>query len=587
MYAVFRIMFTSDARPQESVEAVRAVFADSGLPVILSGEPYLQSEIFSYVYQIVTRLPPIALFLILLVFRLRIGSLLATILSLVPAVVGAILTLGTIGWIIGGISIMSALVPIFVIVIGSADGLHVTSHVMDRLEAGDDSITAMTSTLKAVGLPVVLTTLTTMAGFFSLTLINSDAIAELGIVAAFGVLVAGIATWIILPAILLMVHPRRRHRPQRGALTVRVLSSVRGIPALAATLVLILAAVPGALRVESNFSMIDIYKPATEIRQNIEAASAILGGSIPVYVTFDQGDALSPEAAAPVLELQDQLMDAGVVGRSVSVYSLIRDLWSRAGQAGDFPPDAGAAENLLAQLPFDAEEMRTGFTADDGRGRAVFFLRDLDSSTLQTLEDVVEQVSSRYDRQLQPVGTAFVMKEMNDQIIHQQLGALLLAIVVTFLLITLTQRSLSAGLLSTLPILITLIVMFGVMGYAGIALSVITAIMSGLTIGVGIDYSIHYVSLLRYERKRNSSQPSVTALHYVATPVLANAAGLAIGFTAMAFSPMQIHVTLSVLMWVTMMTSALLSLTLLPTIASWSERGRQATNAAANDTPDA
>ena len=92
--------------------------------------------------------------------------------------------------------------------------------------------------------------------------------------------------------------------------------------------------------------------------------------------------------------------------------------------------------------------------------------------------------------------------------------------------------------------------------------------MSGLTIGVGIDYAIHYVSLLRQARKRGETDPPAAALHYVATPVLANALGLAIGFTAMIFSPLQIHVTLSILMWVTMIVSAGLSLTLLPTITS-------------------
>jgi uncharacterized protein len=110
------------------------------------------------------------------------------------------------------------------------------------------------------------------------------------------------------------------------------------------------------------------------------------------------------------------------------------------------------------------------------------------------------------------------------------------------------------------------------MGYAGIDLSIITGIMSGLTIGVGIDYAIHYVSLLKQARQRGDERPSDTALRYVATPVLANALGLAIGFTAMLFSPLQIHVTLSILMWVTMVASAFLSLTFLPTITAGRKR---------------
>lgn len=113
-----------------------------------------------------------------------------------------------------------------------------------------------------------------------------------------------------------------------------------------------------------------------------------------------------------------------------------------------------------------------GFFAENGTGRAVFFLKDLDGATLQEFQDLTSQIAHETGIQLQPVGTAFVMKEMNDQIIPQQLASL----------------------------------------------------------------------------------------------------GLAIGFTAMLLSPLQIHVTLSILMWVTMITSAVLSLTFLPTITGGGRR---------------
>ncbi len=122
-------------------------------------------------------------------------------------------------------------------------------------------------------------------------------------------------------------------------------------------------------------------------------------------------------------------------------------------------------------------------------------------TTLQGFQDLTTQVTRETGIQLQPVGTAFVMKETNDQIIPQQLASL--------------------------------VTVYGVMGYARIDLSIITGIMSGLTVGVGIDYAIHYVSLLKQARRRGDATPSETALNYVATPVLANVLGLAIGFTTM------------------------------------------------------
>ncbi|MFW6289045.1 MAG: MMPL family transporter [Spirochaetota bacterium] len=345
-----RVLLEKNARTWATIVNIESVFAEQEIPIVISGEGYLKSKIFDYVVQILVTILPIV--------------------------------------------IVSVLVPIFVIVLGSADGLHITSHVMDNLSAGKTNREAIVTTLRAVGMPVVLTTLTTMAGFLSQLLINSRSIQELGVSTAIGILIAGLATWIILPAVLIHQKPLPKARAREEGPAFRILTRLRGWPSILIALGLVVVFVPGLLSM-----------------------------------------------------------------------------------------------------------------------RAVFFLRDLDDETLEEFLRIVADTSA-----------------------------------------------------AIVPIFITLVTLFGVMGYARIDLSVITGIMSGLTIGVGIDYAIHYVSLLRQSRARGDADPSSSALGYVATPVIANALGLAVGFTALLVSPLQIHVTLTILMWTTMLTAALLSLTLLPTI---------------------
>ncbi|MCK4514676.1 MAG: hypothetical protein KAU31_05420, partial [Spirochaetaceae bacterium] len=164
-YATFRLLLSVGADFGAVISEVTDRFEIAGLPITISGEPYLEAEIFNYVLRIIITIPPIAILLMLIVFRLRIGNFRATVLSLVPAIVGAVLTLGAIGWIQGSVSIVSVLVPIYVIVLGSADGLHITSHIIDSLNTGAGNQEAVTRTLRAVGVPVVMTTVTTMAGF--------------------------------------------------------------------------------------------------------------------------------------------------------------------------------------------------------------------------------------------------------------------------------------------------------------------------------------------------------------------------------------------------------------------------------------
>lgn len=565
-YTVLRVLLSGDRNPRDVIEGVENVFAESSLPVVISGEPYLQSQVFSYVVRILLTIPALVIALMLAVFRLRIGSWRATILSLIPAIVGGVLTLGGIAWFRGTISIVSVLVPIFVIVLGSADGLHITSHVMDSLGAGASNRDAVRDTLAAVGGPVIMTTLTTMAGFLSLLMINSGAIRELGVMAAIGVLIAGIATWLIMPTVLLHRKPLPAARNRRHGVIDRLIPRLRGWPSILLAAALLAVSIPGTLLLRANFSMIDLYKPSTEVRRNIDLTAEVLGGSIPISVAFEAPDRIDTDVANAVLDLQDEAGVRGIAGASLSAYAIIRSMWSASSENDGYPERAVVARTMLTRLRLQNPELVESFFAEDGTARAVFFLSDLDDTTLASFLDLAREVGDRHGVELQPTGSAFVIKEMNDQIIGQQAWSLAVALVIVVVLTSLTQRSLRLGLAAATPIVVTLVTLFGLMGYAGIDMSITTGIMSGLTVGVGIDYAIHYVALLRRERRRGTPDPNGAALSYVGTPILANALGLAVGFTALLISPLRMHTTLTVLIWTTMTASAILSLTLLPTI---------------------
>jgi len=179
---------------------------------------------------------------------------------MVPAAFGALLTLGIVAWFRGNVSLVTVLVPVYVIVLGSADGLHVTSHVMDSLEAGARPFEAVRETLEAVGGAIIMTTVTTMAGFLSLLLINSPAIREMAVIAAGGILIAGAATWFIVPVLLLNTKPLKRRRRRLEGRVQGGLSRLAGAPSVVITAILLFVFLPGIFLLHSNFSMIDIYK---------------------------------------------------------------------------------------------------------------------------------------------------------------------------------------------------------------------------------------------------------------------------------------------------------------------------------------
>ena len=112
-------------------------------------------------------IPPLVVFLLVAVFYLNIGDRRLSILALVPAFLGSIWTFGFLALTGTRIDIVTVIVPIFVIVMGSADGLHFVTHFQEAVEETTDKVARVRSTLKHVGIPMILTTISTAAGFLS------------------------------------------------------------------------------------------------------------------------------------------------------------------------------------------------------------------------------------------------------------------------------------------------------------------------------------------------------------------------------------------------------------------------------------
>jgi hypothetical protein len=163
-------------------------------------------------------------------------------------------------------------------------------------------------------------------------------------------------------------------------------------------------------------------------------------------------------------------------------------------------------------------------------------------------------------------GMPVLFNEMNTLVIRSQIQSLGLALVLIFLMLWVTLRRITAALAGLLPISITICAIMGMLSLTGFNLNLMTANLSAIAIGVGVDYSIHLLSGVFYYRNRGMSrEESVnSALSTVSRPVLANAFGLAIGLSALFFSPLRIHTQAASVMWVAMVVSSLAALLLVP-----------------------
>jgi len=155
---------------------------------------------------------------------------------------------------------------------------------------------------------------------------------------------------------------------------------------------------------------------------------------------------------------------------------------------------------------------------------------------------------------------------MNKLVVQSQIRSLGLALVLIFIMLLVTMRKLRAALVALIPIVITIGAILGMLAMSKFHLNILTANLSAISIGVGVDYSIHLIHGIYFFRKRGlGSIDSVnSALSSLSRPILANAFGLAIGLSILFFSPLRIHMQVASVMWVAMVVSSMAALLLIP-----------------------
>jgi len=172
------------------------------------------------------------------------------------------------------------------------------------------------------------------------------------------------------------------------------------------------------------------------------------------------------------------------------------------------------------------------------------------------------------DVKVEIAGTALVEKSLNSLVVQSQLISVALSLVMVFLILSIYYRSAVAGLIGLAPLSISILVNFAVMGFAGIKLNIGTAMVASIAVGIGIDYTIHYMAAYHHEYLLTKGKGSFLRRTFLTSgkAILFNAVSVGAGFGVLAFSQFNILAELGLLIALTMATSALVSLTLLPVL---------------------
>ena len=165
-------------------------------------------------------------------------------------------------------------------------------------------------------------------------------------------------------------------------------------------------------------------------------------------------------------------------------------------------------------------------------------------------------------------GSADMALAVNNLIVSSQIKSVIASLIIVFLIVALSYKSIIAGIYGIIPLIISLLVNFGLMGYMGIRLDIGTAMVASIAIGIGVDYTIHFLSTYYHERKETDNLEIVTKNTLITSgkAIVFNAVSVAIGFAVLLFSNFNPIVNLGLLVSITMVTSSLASMTVLPVL---------------------
>ena len=549
-YAVITL-FPNDSFNYKQLKDIEIYLKERDIVYYMGGDKYMQNKLFDYLILILATIPPFILAILFIIFRMQMKSIKATVMSVLPAGIAALWTLGFSGLSGNHVSILTVLAPIFTIIIGSADGLHFISHVQEHLEDGESMKESLTNSLKMVGVPMIITTLTSVAGFVALMFIGTAAIHDLAIYASIGITLAGIITFIMLPTINSMEKiDISKKKGTKGINTP--FDKLFGLPSILIVAAIIIVSVFGIPKLKTEFNQLMMYKNYTEVAKNFDKIMQINDGTIPVFALFENGgQPLGEDTSEKSKEFTNALLESGHVTSVVSVNSIMDTIKSK------LPPNMPAGNIDVSQFEIYSE------LANNNYNKIIIFPKDLRNDTIENI------VSAAKDNEgIILAGTQITMYELNQKMIAGQKNSLLIAFGLVFICLIISLRKLLVSIIAMLPILFTTLFMFAFLGLSGISLNLFTATIFSITIGVGIDYAIHFTSIYQSYKKEglSSGEAAKKAYSFSSRPIIANALGFSIGLSALMLSPLKVHLYVSSLMWVSMILSSVLSLSFLPTV---------------------
>jgi diguanylate cyclase (GGDEF)-like protein len=585
------LVLKNEAVPEDVIHDVRLLIADtsSDLSLYQIGMPLVSEALAKFTENDFSRLPPITLLLITIILFCLFRNLRYILIPLTCVGLALTWTFGLMGLLRIPLSMLTMIVPVFLIAVGTAYCLHIVSEYIACRQRADSPKDVTTRTFSHIAFPTFLAVLTTIIGLGSLFINRIAMIQEFALFSCFGMLSILIIVLTFLPAVMsLLPLSSKKQKKETGTspLFQRFIDTIIDINlnhqkiTLSIIGVVVLICLVGILRIRVETNPVGYFKENTEVKRNFNDIYKHLSGSFPINLAMENAEAdyfQDPANLAEIARLQVFLEKLPGVDKTISFVDylkLVHYALNKFEQKYYALPQEGfevrmAINNYPTML---GEDMLTRFMSSDYSKANILLLTHISSSKdfLQVRDEIIAHVKNNFSKDLKWNVTGLGMNiAVSSQLLTTgQVKSLSITMVLVFGIMFALFLSSKVGLIALVPNVFPIIINFGIMGWFGVELSMVTSLIASIAIGLAVDDTIHY--LVRYNREFKTDLDEKRAIRdtltHVGRPITFTTVTISVGFCILIFSSFKPTAIFGVMMVITSLAALVGDLIVLPSL---------------------
>lgn len=569
---------------------------DTNIKVHTSGMPYIRTLNSQNIIDEIGLFIGAALLVTSLIFFFFFRSFRATFISMITVIIGVMWSFGVLGLLHYEITVLTALIPPLIIVIGIPNCIFLINKYQQEIKRHGNQAKSLQRVITKVGNATLMTNVTTASGFATFILTNSKLLKEFGIVASINIITIFLLSLFIIPIVYsYMAVPKYKHlkhlnKEWIGRFVTWMERMVREhrIAIYAITIVLLCTSIVGIYNIKLSGSLIEDMPKNTEFFKDIKFFEKEYEGIMPLEILIDtkrKKGVMNLATLERMDELQTFLNDVPELSKPLSVVELVK--YSKQAYYNDNPeyyqlPNSQERTFILSYAKSSTKntDLLSSYVDSTGQfARITVFFKDTPSERFDRIEEDIRAKinklfpSDRYEVSL--TGKAFVFEKGTKYLVNNLMLSLSLAILLIALFMAWMFRNVKMILVSLIPNLLPLLITAGIMGFIGVPIKPSTILVFSIAFGISVDDTIHFLAKYRQELITHNwkiKKSVYAALRETGVSMFYTSIVLFFGFSVFTISSFGGTVALGALVSITLLFAMLSNLLLLPSLLLSLER---------------